>query len=229
MNHHTRSFAVAADTAAPPLRVAWTTETALGKANDEVCHGVQRVAEALRGRGHEVREHAPLASTSLDEFLPIWQRNTAQLPFVAWAKTEPLTAWLGRPGQRVSQEQHRALVAGITKRTDAWFGDADVLLTPTVGVRAPRVGTFSGLPPREAYEAAAEIAAFTAVFNVTGQPAINLPAGFSSNGVPFGVQLVGRRGHDVTLLKLAAQVEAELGFEAERHPRAQRAPWYAEP
>lgn len=219
------SFAVVANTASPPLRVGWTTMTALGKANDEVCRSVQRVAEALTGRGHEVSEHAPLASTSPDEFLPIWQRNSAQLPFVNWQKTEPLTAWLGRPGQKVSQEQHRALVASITERTDAWFGDSDVLLTPTVGVAAPRVGAFSGLPPREAYEAAAQIAAFTAVFNVTGQPAINLPAGFSSSGVPFGVQLVGRRGHDVTLWKLAAEVEAELGFEAERSPRAQRAPW----
>jgi amidase len=121
------------------------------------------------------------------------------------------------------------LVGRITSRTDAWFGDVDILLTPTVGVSVPRVGAFSGLTPREAYDAAAEIAAFTAVFNVAGQPAISLPAGFSSSGVPFGVQLVGRRGHDATLLKLAAEVEAALQFEKERLPRAARAPWYVEP
>ncbi|HEX9132217.1 MAG TPA: amidase family protein [Ktedonobacteraceae bacterium] len=51
---------------------------------------------------------------------------------------------------------------------------------------------------------------FTPLFNVTGQPAISLPLGQSSDGLPIGVQLVARYGDEATLLRLAAQLEQAL-------------------
>ncbi len=45
-------------------------------------------------------------------------------------------------------------------------------------------------------------------FNASGQPAIALPTGFSPQGVPIGIQLVGRPAADSTLISLAAQIEA---------------------
>ena len=63
---------------------------------------------------------------------------------------------------------------------------------------------------QEIFDRAARVAAFTAPFNVTGQPAISLPAGLSPDGLPIGAQLVGRLHGDETLLRLARALELEL-------------------
>jgi amidase len=55
---------------------------------------------------------------------------------------------------------------------------------------------------------AAELAPFTAPFNATGQPAISLPLGRSSGGLPIGVQLTAAYGREDLLLRVAAQIEA---------------------
>ena len=49
--------------------------------------------------------------------------------------------------------------------------------------------------------------AYAALWNVTGNPAANVPVGFGSDGLPLGVQIVGRRDDETTLLSLAAQME----------------------
>ncbi len=53
-------------------------------------------------------------------------------------------------------------------------------------------------------------------FNVTGQPAIAIPAGLTPDGLPLGVQLVGRPGDEITIIALAAQVEAETSWNQRR-------------
>ena len=63
------------------------------------------------------------------------------------------------------------------------------------------------------FAAGARFTPYTAIVNVTGQPAIALPlysrpAGDAAAGLPLAVQLVGRPGEEATLLALAAQVEA---------------------
>jgi amidase len=62
---------------------------------------------------------------------------------------------------------------------------------------------------------------FTAVWNVTGQPAAAVPAGFTADGLPLSVQLVGRTGDEGTLLSLAAEIEAERPWAARRPPLAE--------
>ena len=48
---------------------------------------------------------------------------------------------------------------------------------------------------------------FTAMFNITGQPAISLPLAWTDGGLPVGVQFVARYSEEATLLRLAAQIE----------------------
>ena len=64
---------------------------------------------------------------------------------------------------------------------------------------------------------AAGIVAYTSVWNLTGQPAASVPAGFSAEGLPRAVQLVGRPHDEATLLPLSAQIEAERPW-ADRRP-----------
>jgi amidase len=83
------------------------------------------------------------------------------------------------------------------------------VVTPTVAQPAPRVGAYDGLDGERVFRAAANLGAFTAPFNLTGQPAITIPWGKTAGGLPIGVQLVGRRGSDRLLLALAARLLGE--------------------
>lgn len=63
------------------------------------------------------------------------------------------------------------------------------------------------------------LGAFTAPFNITGQPAISMPIGLTSDGLPMGIQLGGKPFDEETLIELAGQLEREQPF-AERRPEA---------
>jgi len=62
------------------------------------------------------------------------------------------------------------------------------------------------------------VAAFATAWNVTGQPAISVPAPSLHEGLPLGVQLIGRPSDEATLIALAAQLEAEVGWPERRPP-----------
>ena len=124
-----------------------------------------------------------------------------------WSKVQPITRWL-RDGARLSKAEVAALRSRLEERFLAWFGDADLLLSPTTPTTAPRVGAFAGLPPEQGFAEAARLGAFTAPFNVTGQPAISVPLGVSSSGLPIGVQLAGRPFGDALVLAVARVLES---------------------
>ena len=81
------------------------------------------------------------------------------------------------------------------------------------------LGTFDSPPenPLAGFMRAAAFTPFTPPFNVTGQPAISLPLGWTADGLPIGVQLVAAYGREDVLLRVAAQLELE-------HPWANRRP-----
>jgi amidase len=74
-----------------------------------------------------------------------------------------------------------------------------------------------GKPALVAVDIAGRFAPFTPIFNVTGQPAISIPAGVGTDGLPLAVQLVGRVGAEDTLYSLAGQIEAAAPW-AQRRP-----------
>ena len=59
---------------------------------------------------------------------------------------------------------------------------------------------------------------YNGVWNVTGQPAASVPAGFGADGLPRAVQIVARANDETTLLSLAAQLEAERPWAQQRPP-----------
>ncbi|MEB3882187.1 amidase family protein, partial [Lyngbya sp. CCY1209] len=77
-----------------------------------------------------------------------------------------------------------------------------------------RVGEYANLTPEQTLQKIINWIAPCPPFNATGQPAIALPAGFDPHGLPVGVQLVGKPADELTLISLAAQLEAaRLGFD----------------
>ena len=82
----------------------------------------------------------------------------------------------------------------------------DCLLTPTVTLPPQPLDTFLADTERVAEDDLAYIP-FTYPFNISGQPAISLPLGWTDDGLPIGVQLVGQPYGEASIIALAAQVE----------------------
>jgi amidase len=125
---------------------------------------------------------------------------------------EPLT-WAGiRRGQKLSGEQ---VMRGwrTLRRTNrqilGLFEEFDLYLTPVMGTPPPPIGHIDPvrLEPREVQSRQADAFPFTPPFNFTGQPAMSVPLEWSSDGLPLGMQFVGRYADEATLFRLAAQLE----------------------
>jgi amidase len=90
---------------------------------------------------------------------------------------------------------------------DAVHDDYDLVLTPTVSQPVPPLGLLDTTNPASIIEHAASYSAFTGVANVSGQPAISVPLGHDSTGLPCGIQLIARCGREDLLLRVASQLE----------------------
>ena len=103
----------------------------------------------------------------------------------------------------------------------AWWaeGGFDLLVTPTVPELPPPLGEFAATPeePGAPLRRSIKTVAFTAPFNVTGQPAISLPLHWTDDGLAVGVQLVAAFGREDVLIRVGAQLEQAAPW-ADRRP-----------
>lgn len=191
---------------APRLRIRLAVDSPLGAAHPEWAAAVRAVGRALEGAGHRVEE-AAMADGSIEDFLPIYQRQLAEVPFVRVDRLQPATRWLVEAGRRGSPALAGAAFDALREKVLAWVGDAELVLTPTVIGPPPPVGAWGGDDGAAIFFAAAVYGAFTAPFNVTGQPAVALPVTLSREGLPISVQLVAPLGLDERALQVAREVE----------------------
>lgn len=195
---------------------------------------VERVADVLADSGHSVMPSHPEALGDRS-FLGAFM----QLADVAIAREiERYSALIGRPlteqdvewttwemVRRASEVQGKAYAACVDQlreyagRVERWWEDDgwDLLVTPTVGRKTARIGELMPTKATPFVEGSLPVLAFTCAFNVSGQPAISLPIGVSSDGMPIGVQLVAGFGREDLLFRVAAQLEAALPW-AQRRP-----------
>jgi amidase len=95
------------------------------------------------------------------------------------------------------------------------FDDHDLVLSPVLGHLPPRLGYLSpAVPVDELLRRLVAYAAFTPLSNVAGTPAIALPAGLSTGGLPIGVQLAAGHGDERSLLEVAFALEQDRPFPA---------------
>jgi amidase len=91
------------------------------------------------------------------------------------------------------------------------FAQFDVILTPTLAALPAQIGALrNDADPPADFAAQKAFTPFTALVNMTGQPAISVPIGWTPEGLPVGMQLIGRPYDEFTLIQLAAQLEAAL-------------------
>ncbi len=200
-----------------PLHIRFSTRAPVGQTHPEIAAAVERSARLLAGLGHHVEE-GTLPEGSLEEFLPLWQHLTAGFPLARWSRAQPVTRWLAAPGRSLRAADMTTLLRTLAARLLRDLGDADIWITPTVPVPAPRIGAFAGRPPAEAFADAARLGSFTALFNVTGQPAASVPIGLTSEGLPMGLQIAGRMNAEDEVLALSRQIEEAAPWRGTKAP-----------
>jgi amidase len=191
------------------LRVRLVDEHPLCDVHPEVRGAVREVARKLEGLGHHV-QRGVFAEGTVEEFLPVWQRSTADGPLADWSLAQPITRWLAEAGKALSQQVAIERKRSLQRRTLAWFEGTDIVVCPTSAVPPGRIGDWIAPAPLDSFLNLARYGYFTAPFNLSGQPAITVPTHVTSNGLPIGVQLVGAPLADGIVLALARQIEKAM-------------------
>jgi aspartyl-tRNA(Asn)/glutamyl-tRNA(Gln) amidotransferase subunit A len=99
------------------------------------------------------------------------------------------------------------------------FGAADVILMPVMPIKTPRVAEVDPVSPEFRARTLYALSRFTRFVNYLRLPALAIPVGFDSRGLPVGLQLIGRPGSDVFLLAVGMMLQAETDWHS-RTPRA---------
>jgi amidase len=221
------------------LRIAMSLENALGvDADPEVVRGLHDAAATLRDLGHEVEEASPAlpGPDSLEIFIDVFGPQVAL--GIAFGELlagrapsddeiEPLTRAVLERARALSSTGYLTALAqlqALARHTVAFFADYDLLLTPVLASRPLAIGELHGWgdDPMDDLRRSGRFAPYTALFNVTGQPAISVPVGFGEDGLPTAVQLVGHPLGEETLLQVAAQMETARPWAAHRPDIAER-------
>ncbi len=196
-----------------------------GPVAPECVAAARSVATLLESLGHTVEPAWPeaLEDASLREnFATLWTTNMG----VGLRRFEeqigrPLAADEFEPVNRIQADVAAHFTAvdyalafsaatHFRRSVQAWWSDGwDLLLTPTVAELPLPLGTIRNDPdnPLAAMERSFQFIPFTPPFNLSGQPAINVPVEWTDTGLPVGVQLVAGYGREDVLLRVAGQLE----------------------
>ncbi|HEV3071125.1 MAG TPA: amidase [Solirubrobacteraceae bacterium] len=219
------TFSQAAAREPERLRVAVSTKPILPQPIDaRELAAVEQTAELLRSLGHEVVQRDPdyppwLGPHLLGRFLR--GAHDAAMDLGHIERMERRTRQIVRMGRLVGEAglaRVLASEAALVARVGRVFADHDVLLTPATARPALRIGEYEGRGALWTINGGTRLIPFLGTWNATGQPAAAVPAGFSDDGLPLAVQLVGRAADEATLLSLGAQLEAARPWTQQRPP-----------
>ncbi|MDI9917983.1 amidase [Rhodococcus sp. IEGM 1379] len=222
------SFTDAVSSTTSPLRIAVSTRSPVRGISPapEVVAGVHAVAEMLSALGHHVEEFDPEYPDATASFLPQvlgGVRDEAlrvDRPDLLERRTRALSS-IGRIASsgRVGKAAYRRGMR-IAHTVNQVFDTFDVVLTPTTPALPRAIGQLEGAGLVSAARKSLPIAAYCSIWNVCGNPAAAVPAGFSESGLPLSVQLVSRPNGELTILALAQQLEERIGWPNFRPPHA---------
>lgn len=222
------------------LRIRWLVDPWSGAPVDpEVRAAVERTASVLDGLGHHVEPGAPAIDNDIliRSLVTAWAAGMTQ-------RSGGLEKLSGQPASLDTVEACTfamlRLGASLTavdllnaygdcnavgRSIGSFFTEADVLLLPSVAQLPWKLGELDQHDAsldaegwvRKLFD---RYVPYTAMFNITGQPAISLPLAWSAGGLPIGVQLVGRYGDEATLLRVSSQLESAFPWASRVPPVA---------
>ncbi|MFC2032366.1 amidase [Chloroflexota bacterium] len=196
------------------LRVAWSSDLGYATVDPQVVKITEAATKTFTALGCTVETATPEAGSPEKVFFPV---IAARVSTVLQGKltedreqiSPPLARFIER-SQGISAKEYVEASLGQLEYWDKmrpFFEKYDLLLTPTVAIPPFELGIFA---PREI--AGKKVSpldwfALTYPFNITRQPSASVPCGWTDDGLPIGLQIVGRRFDDVTVLKAAAAFE----------------------
>ena len=206
------------------LRIAWSATAANGtKVESECLRVLAETVKLCADLGHHVEECDPDIDRAavVPTFLTLASANTVvnlashpsagrparegEVERITWLTAERGESVTGADYVRATQAAHR-----LGRQMAAFHAEWDVLLTPGLSAAPVRLGWIDMMMEDvdEYWRRVFTFSPFTVCFNITGQPALMLPLGQSSGGLPLAVQFVARYGDEATLFRLGAQLEA---------------------
>jgi amidase len=176
---------------------------------DAVGHGIEQVALEPDD------SYAP-------HFRTVWQAGAASIPAEGdqLDLLEPLTKWLVLRGRQLSARDLATALAALTafeRSVIRQFARFDAVLTPALALTPRPIGWYDSADAERNFAQQVQYTPFTSFANVTGLPALTLPVYETADGIPMGVQLIGRPGGEHVLLAIGAQLERRLQWQR-RHP-----------
>ncbi|MET7550939.1 amidase family protein [Streptomyces sp. NPDC005500] len=206
------------------LRVAITTQAWSGTPVDgEVAAAAVATGRMLEHMGHTVLEASPeidwealmnrmakgLIGVALPWLMAPRPARSDELEAVSWHVLEEARKLSAVDLMLALDQQNR-----LSRVVGSFFTQYDVLVTPTLGQLPAPHGTLqydnSEHTVRTWLDSLMQYGPFTALFNITGQPAISLPLGWSTSGLPIGVQIVAGYGREDLLFQIASRLEEAM-------------------
>ena len=221
-----RPFVEAVKQSPGKLRVAYSTLAPRAAApptvSEEAKQAVADGAELLRSLGHEVEQRDPqwgsIGDSITARFLKGVSETVEEVPHPE--RLERRTRGFGRLGKVLPEALYERMMArrpAEQARVNAIFDSFDVLVMPVMGGTALPVRRWEGKGALQTVLGMSRFYPYCVPWNHLGNPAMAVPAGFSAEGMPLSIQVIGRPGDEETLLSLAAQIEAERPW-ADRRP-----------
>ena len=212
-----RDFLSGLDGGVKGLRCAFSPTLGYARVDPEVARLVEAAVRVLESLGAHVEQADPGFASPRDTFWALWSASCAKvaagLSAAERAQLDPgLQVAAARGGKLsavdlIAAEGERAL---LMQKTNAFLARYDVLLTPTVAVPALPVGQDLNDPKTE--EIWIDWTPFSYPFNMSRQPAANIPCGLTAGGLPVGLQAVAALDRDDLVLRVARAYEQAHPF-----------------
>jgi amidase len=180
-------------------------------------------SKLLADLGHEIEDvELPFTADAVPMFEYLWYAMATLAPIAPEQEPEllPLTRYLRERGLKVTAPElffAEAFLQSVTRSALGVLNNYDAFLSPTLASPPVPVGYFDEVDPAENFERQKRFTPYTPLYNISGQPAVNLPLYWNADGLPIGVMLAGRMGDEATLISLSAQLEAARPWQ-HRHP-----------
>jgi amidase len=213
--------------ARPPgrLRIGRTLQNPVPGADvhPDCVNAYEDASTLLSSLGHEIEDITmPLGADMVPFFETIYHVYATLTP-VDPAQEHvllPLTRYLRELGRVTAAADFlfaQAYIQFVTRPAVVALSAFDAILTPTLALPPVPVGYFDEVDPADNFERQKRFTPWTAIYNVSGLPAVSIPLHWSAEGLPIGVMLAGRMGDEGTLISLSAQLEEARPWK-DRHP-----------
>lgn len=191
--------------------------------SSEAADALALAVRELDAIGHGLEEYALQSHEGYPAaFRTLWQAGAAgiaadgeQLELL-----QPLTRWLVESGRAIAAREFGAALQWLSafeRDVIRQFSVFDAVLTPALALTPRPVGWYDADDGERNFQQQAQYTPWTSFVNVAGLPAITLPVAQTAEGLPMGIQLIGRPGREDVLLSIGAQLERRLRWQ-HRHP-----------